>query len=119
MTTQPETETETAELPLFSTFIAEVFKEGTVDAEITAALQELNTAVIAVRKKGTLTIQLTVEPSNLTGDDRLTTVVEKVKTVLPEETRPKALLYVSPTGVFTKDPPNQTNLFNQPDEGTP
>jgi hypothetical protein len=88
---------------------------GTLNEEATAALGELVSAVSDLKKKGTLTIEITVEPTGTSG--RMVMVGARVKTKVPQPDAELSVRYVGDGGTLHRDDPYQQRLpVGQPDE---
>lgn len=100
----------TPEIVLFSEFLG-TFKKGVVDAELTAMLREVTTAVRSEQKKGTVSLKLTVAPAKGVEDNQLLIAVEKLDSTVPQPTRANTFYYATDQGDLVKDDPRQTSLF--------
>jgi hypothetical protein len=121
MVKNPDPETgELIEVRMFSDEIRELNK-GALDAELTAVLAELVTAVQALRKPGSVALRITVAPydseSIVIDADKLMTVRGEIVAKIPEETRPKQLLYATAEGGLSRTPPNSRQLPFGADSG--
>ena len=83
---------------------------GALDAEITAKMVELVSAVTYIGKKGTITIQIEVKPG-AKGADYLH-VVDHVKVVLPEYDREEKVYWADPdTFELVRHDPQNARMF--------
>ncbi len=90
---------------MFSKWLSELHAKGEIDTEMTNELRDLVSAVLATQKKGTLNLELTVEPSG----SRMVSVVCKVKPKAP--TQPEVgMFYVDRIGDLHREDPWQPAL---------
>lgn len=93
---------------------------GTLNDEATMALADLVEAVTDLGKKGTLTIEVTVEPAGSGG--RTVTIAGKVAVKAPKPDPELSIRFVGPAGTLHRDDPFVRPLPGIPyrdAEGTP
>jgi hypothetical protein len=93
---------------------------GTVDDEATMGLSELVEAVRVLGKKGTMTVELTVEPAGSGG--RTVTIAGKVAVKAPKPDPELSIRFVGDAGTLHLDDPYARRLAGVPfvdTEGTP
>lgn len=89
------------------------FRGGDAHDELSEALAEVTKAVAATKKKGELTLKLTLKPSKAAG---ALTVDAEVKTKIPED-REETFFFAADGGYLTRRNPNQPPLeFGGPRE---
>lgn len=80
-------------------------RDGVADADLTDALEELVAAVGRTRKKGTLTLKLSV-----TAEGDMVAIAETVTTSIPTETDAR-LYWVGTDGQLSRNNPLQPSLL--------
>lgn len=90
---------------MFSKWLAELHAKGEIDTEMTDELRDLVSAVLACQKKGTLNLEITVEPSG----SRMVSVVCKVKPKPPIQPE-VGMFYVDRIGDLHREDPLQQTL---------
>lgn len=91
----------------FADFLREQGK-GQLHEELSQALHTLVGAVNDTSKKGTLTLQLTLQP--MKGNPDVLTMTDVVKLVVPKPERRPSIFYADDNGNLTKTDPNQPQL---------
>lgn len=107
---------ETGEVPVrpFADFLREHLRRapeepyGELHDDLSAALHKLTEAVQGVRKKGALTLTITVEPAGRV--EHAVTVTGKVALKLPEPDPEEALWFIGRDGNLTRRNPQQPEL---------
>lgn len=90
----------------FASWVAEQ-RQGALHAELSEKLAELTAACMEHRKKGVLTLKVTVEPQK----DKVTLFVsDDVKLSLPEGDRPSALYFADDAGNLSRNDPRQLEI---------
>lgn len=92
----------------FSQHLAQLGK-GMVDAELSEELVELVKAVRETRKKGTLTLRLSMKIEDGT-EDMVRVAVETLKTNKPEPARPAGIFWSTYDGDLLRQDPAQQDL---------
>jgi len=87
---------------LFAEWLAD-HARGTLNDEATAAFAEVVDAVAHLEKKGTLTVELVVEPAGSNG--RTVVVYGRVKVKAPEAAPEASIFYVGDAGSLHRDDP--------------
>lgn len=83
-------------------------KRGAVSDEATVGLADLANAVRRARRKGTITIKLTLSPDK--HDEDVVDVEASVVVSAPRRALPKATFFLSDDGSLRRDDPKQTTL---------
>lgn len=91
----------------FGDFIQEL-NHGGSHSELSAALNELVTAVSDLGKGGTLTYTIKVAPAGRA--EGMVTVTDDVKLKLPVGARPDSVFFITPDGNLMRDNPAQPRL---------
>ena len=81
-------------------------RAGLTHDELTEALNELVGAVVEERKKGTLTIKLTISPKG----DGTVEVADEVTMKAPKRTKGSSLFFVTPDNNLERQDPRQNAL---------
>lgn len=113
MTSQPVegTHTDGPQALSFSAFITEN-ADGVLEDRATAELRDLVQAVLAQQKKGTLVVELTVNPAG--GSGRMVRIAGNVTAKPPKAVPEESLFYATRDGGLTKDDPFQPSMFEAP-----
>lgn len=90
----PKVKDDERELQPFANWLA-IQRKGTLANELAEGLADLNTAVLATGKPGTITLTIKVKP---TGDEVSVTVYDEVKVKLPEHDRGQSIFFVDEHG---------------------
>lgn len=90
----------------FAAFVHEQ-RNGSLHGELSHALHDLVAAVSEHGKKGSLTLQVVVEPM---GDGTTVRVSDKIKLALPDPERGAAIFFVDHDGNLTRKNPAQIEL---------
>lgn len=90
----------------FSAFLQEQ-RGGLLHGELSDALSELVLAVAETLKKGSLQVQVFVEPN---ADGATVTITDKIKLNLPEHDRGAAIFFFDDAGNLSRRDPRQMEL---------
>ncbi len=90
----PTTQDDDRELKPFADWLA-IQRKGTLASELALTLADLNRAVLATGKPGTITLTIKVKPA---GDDVSVQVTDEVKAKLPEHDRGQSIFFVDDHG---------------------
>ncbi len=90
----------------FAAFVQEQ-RNGGLHGELSDSLHELVEAVAEHGKKGSLTLQVIVEPM---GDGSTVRVTDKIKMAVPEGERGAAIYFIDQDGNLTRKNPAQIEL---------
>lgn len=102
----------------FAVFLQEQ-KRGSVHAEATTALADLVAACKALGKKGSMRIDVVIDPAK---DGLMMAVTTEVSVKEPKPTTPAAMFFASDAGQLTKTHPGQMPLLKEapsPDAQSP
>jgi antitoxin (DNA-binding transcriptional repressor) of toxin-antitoxin stability system len=107
--TQPSTDDERTVRP-FAAILQEV-AAGKLHTQLSEKLNELTEAVKATGKKGTVTVQITVEPVKK-GNTNALTVSGKTVAKIPEgdDANPSSVFFTDAAGNLTRNDPAQIQL---------
>lgn len=92
----------------FSAVLSQL-RRGQAEADLTDALRELVQRVRETRKKGSLTLKLTVQPQSK-GDDVVLILSDDVKTNLPVAERGSSIFYADEQNRLVRNDPRQSEL---------
>lgn len=98
---------DTPGMPMFSTWMAH-HRRGELDAEVTAALAEVASAVSALGKGGKVTIVLALKAAGPSA--RTLLLVDSVKATVPEAERESAVYFIDREGCLSRNDPYQQRL---------
>lgn len=85
--------------------------KGMLDAELTEELAELAQAIRDHRKKGTLTLTLTLKPEvGRNGDVTMVTISPDIKVSKPQPPRISSRMWLTHDGDLLRDDPDQGSL---------
>lgn len=107
MTDQPSEDQEPQVRP-FAAFLQETNK-GRTHSELSDRLHELIGAVVETGRKGTLTLQVTVEHTKNAADNQLS-VTEQVKLALPKPDVRTSIFFADSEGNLTRTDPDQMSF---------
>lgn len=79
---------------------------GRTAEDLTSAMTELTSAVMAFRKGGTLTLTIGVQPNGETSLE----IGSKIKTNIPEPGREKTIMFADEFGGLRREDPRQPRL---------
>ena len=99
--------------PLFSSGFLQKQRKGELDLELADAIRDLNEAVLATGKAGTLTLKIKIGVFDRDGMDPMVEAEDTVKVVLPEGEKGKTLFFVDDEGNPSRKPNNQISLTNE------
>jgi len=87
--------------------LADLRKGGFVD-DLSDAIAEVTTAVIAHKKAGTITIKLAIKPCE--SAENALFIQDDIKASPPREVKPVTLMFSDEEGSLTREDPQQPNL---------
>ena len=83
-------------------------RAGEMTEELSAELALLTNAVVATGKKGHITLKISISPAS--KGDCAVTVVDEIKSNIPQLAKSQTLMFVSPSGSLSRQDPRQRNL---------
>ena len=89
----------------FTKFI-DLLRDGAVTSQLTDELRELSAAIKETRKKGSITLKISIEPN---GEDAVA-IEADVKTSMPRASIGKAMMFMDQAGNMMRDHPRQTDI---------
>jgi len=85
-------------------------RNGRTHDELSDQLNELVEAVIATRKKGTITLTINVQPATKAHDGSALLLSDEIKLVKPKFDRGASIFYATPENNLQREDPKQRKL---------